>query len=128
MSWWLHYSMHVKSALKFEPKYMILNVGTNDSIDNTSDDILRNISKLKSYIEKEMPCCQVIISLPTIRSDNNKANQILTNLNLKLRRTTYRLLDNSNIKVPNLGKKGLHFNSHGTREIASNIISLIKRL
>ena len=119
---------HVKSALKLKPKYIILNVGTNDSVDNTSDDILRNLLKLKRYIENLMPFCEVIISLPTVRVDNNKANQILKNLNLKLKRTKYRLLDNSNIKVFHLGKKGLHLNSHGAREIASNIISLTKRL
>ena len=92
---------HVKTTLKFKPKYVILNVGINDSIDSISDDILNNLSKLKRHIEKVMPFCEVIISLPTIRVDNKTANQILKNLNLKL---------------------------NVTREIASNIISLIKRL
>ena len=117
---------HVKTALKSKPKYVVLNVGTNDSVDSISDDILNNLSKLKRHIEKVMPFCEVIISLPTIRVDNKKANQILENLNLKLKHTKFRLLDNSNIKEFHLGKKGLHFNSHGTREIASNTISLIK--
>ena len=71
-----------------------------------------------------MSFCEVIISLPTIKSDNKKANEILKNLNLKLKHTKFRLLDNSNIKEFHLGKEGVHFNSHGTREIASNIISL----
>ena len=37
------------------------------------------------------------------------------------------LLDNSNIIEYDLGKKGLHFNRHGTKKMAGNIISLIKR-
>ena len=123
----MHY-LHVKTALKFNPKFVVLNVGTNDSVDSISDDILNNLSKLKRHIKKVMPFCEVIISLPTIRVDNKKANQILKDLNLKLKQTNFRLLDNSNIKGFHLGKKGLHFNSHATREIASNIISFIKRL
>ena len=120
--------LHVKTALKFKPKFFVLNVGTNDSVDSISDDILNNLSKPKRHIEKVMPFCEVIVSLPTIRVDNKTANQILKNLNLKLKHTKFRVLDNSNIKEFHLGKKGLHFNSHRTRDIASNIISLIKRL
>ena len=52
----------------------------------------------------------------------------MSNLIIKLRRSEHRLLDNSNIKAYHLGKKGLHLNKYGTRKIASNIISLIKRL
>ena len=37
-------------------------------------------------------------------------------------------MDNSNIFEFHLGKRGLHFNDHGIRKMASNIISLIKRL
>ena len=75
------------------------------SVDSTSDDILNNLSKLRRDIEKVMPFCEVIISLPTIRVDNKKANQNLKNLNLKLKHTKFRLLDNSNVKEFHLGKK-----------------------
>ena len=62
--------LHVPSALKSKPKYIILNVGTNDSVKKTSDDILRDLSNLKRFIENTLPTCEVIISKPTITTDN----------------------------------------------------------
>ena len=94
----------------------------------TSDEILRKLKKLKEHIEMALPACKVIISLPLIRRDSIRANTILENLRVKLRRMNYELLDNSNIRAFHLGQKGLHLNRQGTKKIASNIISLIKRL
>ena len=37
-------------------------------------------------------------------------------------------LDNSNLTFFHLGQKGLHRSNHGTKKMALNIISLIKRL
>ena len=119
---------HLPSALQFKSKYIVLNVSTNDSVRKTSDEILRELSNLKRHIENALPSCEVIISLPTVRTDGKKANQILRNLIIKLKRSEHRLLDNSNMKAYHLGKKGLHLNYYGTRKIASNIISLIKLL
>ena len=75
----------------------------------TSDEILRELSNLKMHIENALPSCEVIISLPTVRTDDKKANQILRNLIMKLKRSEHRLLDNSNIKAYHLDKKGLQF-------------------
>ena len=45
-----------------------------------------------------------------------------------MRKLSYPYLDNSNITYTHLSNKGLHLNHHGTKIMASNIISLIKRL
>ena len=58
-------------------------MGTNDSVDSTSDDILNNLSKLKRHIEKVMPFCEVIISMPTIRFDNTKSKSNSEKLKLE---------------------------------------------
>ena len=63
-----------------------------------------------------------------MRTDNSKANAIIRNLNTKLERTNCFHLRNSCISEDQLGHKGLHFNGHGTKIMASNIISLIKQL
>ena len=97
-------------------------------IAKTSDEILMELINLKEYIEKSMPECTVIISLPTIRTDSARGNKILENLKVKLKKMDYELLDNSNINAFHLGEKGLHLNRRGTGKIASNIISLMKRL
>ena len=88
---------HLPDAFKLNPKYIILHIVTNDK-KKTSDVILRELEKLKKYIEKKLPSCNVIISLPTIRTDNNKANAIITKLNYKLNRSGHRFMNNSNIK------------------------------
>ena len=119
---------HLQSAFDLKPHYILLHIGTNDSTTKTSDEILRELDKLKKYIEIAMPDCHVIFSLPIVRSDNTTANQILKNLNMKLKKMNYGLLDNSNISALDLGTKGLHLNDDGNRKIAGNLICLIKRL
>ena len=64
-----------------------------------------------------------LISLPIVRSDNKIANQIVKNLNMKLRKSHYDLLDNSNLNLSHLGRRGLHLNEHGAKVMAGYIIS-----
>ena len=52
--------------LEKDPEYVILHVGTNDSVDHLSNDI---ISKIK------VPSCKVIISTPIKRHGNKKASK-----------------------------------------------------
>ena len=118
---------HLNSVIPLNPKYLLLHVGTNNCTNNTSDDVLKKLKSLKEYIEKVLPSCKVCLSLPTLRTDNSTASAVIRNLNTKLMKLDYMLMDNSNISELHIGKKGLHFNEHGTRKIASNIISLIKR-
>ena len=119
---------HLPKMFPLNPKYVILHIGTNDGVRKTSDEILKELVNLENYVQTVLPHCKVIVSQPAIRADNRKANQILQNLNVKLKCSHFVLLDNSNIKRSHLGNLGLHFNERGTRKIASNIISLIKRL
>ena len=119
---------HLPSMIKLKPEYIILHIGTNDCTSNTSDEVLKELVTLTEYIKYVLPSSSLIISLPTVRTDNMTANQVRKNLNLKLKRLDYMFLDNSNLYASHLGKKGLHFNDHCIRKMASNIISLIKRL
>ena len=68
------------------------------------------------------------MSLPTVRTDNTKANIIIKNFNLKLKRLNYAHLDNTNINESHLGRKGLHLNKQGITCMAKNIITLMKQL
>ena len=96
---------------------------------NTSDEVLSELNTLVSYIKNVLPATTVIISLPTVRTDNVRTSKIQNNFTFKLRRLLYYpFLDNSNIKASDLGKKGLHFNERGNRKMAGNILSLIKRI
>ena len=88
---------------------------------------MKELRKLIDFIKTVLLSSVITISLPTVRLDNKKANQIIKNLNVKIKRLHYQLLDNSNINVNHLGKKGLHLNDQGVKRMAKNIISLIRR-
>ena len=118
----------ISSIIALKPDYIILHVGTNDCTNKTSDDVLRELECLLEFITKVLPCSQVIIYQPIVRTDNINANQIIKNFNLKLKRLQYNIVDNSNLNISQLGRRGLHFSHYGTKKIAINIISLIKRL
>ena len=119
---------HLPELFKLKPDYILLHIGSNDCTTKTSDVILQEIKNLTGYITKSLPCCKIIISLPIVRTDSSRATQIQKHLKLKLQRLMFPCMDNSNVDLSHLGKKGLHLNHHGTRIVARNIISLIKRL
>ena len=63
--------VNIKPILKREPDYIILHVGTNNATNLTARDLLDK--RLKSTIADAGKSCKVIISQPTLRSDNRKA-------------------------------------------------------
>ena len=119
---------HLPEMFQLKPDFVLLHIGSNDCSEKTSDDVLREIKTLVSYIKSVLSNTTVIISLPTVRTDSTRASAIQKNLGIKLRKLFYPFLDNSNIIESDLGKKGLHFNERGNRKMAGNILSLIKRL
>ena len=56
----------------------------------------------------------MIISQPTIRNDNSKAKETIKNLINKLDILDIQIIDNRNIGIEQLGRKGLHLNKWGT--------------
>ena len=119
---------HLPQLFREKLDYVLLHIGSNDCTSKTSDEVLDEIQQLNKYISKTLPCAKIIISLPIMRADNAMASVIQKNLKLKLKRLFYPCLENSNIDLSDLGKKGLHLNQQGTKKMAGNIISLIKRL
>ena len=116
---------HLPDVFVLNPKHIVLHIGTNYSVSKTSDQVLSEINSLKSYIEKVLPTCNVIISTPIVRADDPKANTILKNLNIKLKRFRFNIMDNSNIKLTHIARKGLHLSKQGAKIMSSNLISLI---
>ena len=55
---------YMKAPLRKLSDYIISHIGTNDAVSNTSSKILDKILKLKTYIQKELPKCQITISTP----------------------------------------------------------------
>ena len=119
---------HLKPLVKLQPGYIMIHVGTNDCSNKTSDEVLREITKLATYTRNILPNSKLILSLPTLRTDSTIANAVIVNLKVKVKKLGYVLLENSNINEFHIGKKGLHFNGHGIRRMAKNIISLTQQL
>ena len=90
-----------------------MHVGTNNSVNETSRDILNEILSLKNFIEKLCPTCKVIVSNLIYRSDNGKASLTAKNVNGHLHALNIDVVDKKNIGVNYLNNSGLHLNNTG---------------
>ena len=111
-----------------QPDYIILHVATKDATNLTICDITEKLLQLKSAILDARKSCKVIISQPTLRSDNGKAaltNHHICNL---LEELNIDIVKNRNIGSKHLGGKGLHLNPHGTARLALNLKATIRKL
>ena len=112
----------LKPLIGKSPKNIILHVGTNNTSNETSRSVLNKLLALKSFIEKELPESKVIISNIINRFDNAKATLTVSRLNEHLNSLKLDVIDNRNISIDLLGKKGLHLNSKGVGKLAFNLI------
>ena len=96
---------YLKPILNKKPDYLIVHIGTNDTQNYSSQEIVDEILNLKLFIKKELPESKITISLLINRNDNAKANEILKHVNKQLSQLQIDVLDNSNITVDHLGKK-----------------------
>ena len=68
---------HIPDIIPFKPDYIPLHVGSNDWTNKISDKVLEGLVNLVRNIQKLIPTSKVIIPLPTVRTDNATANQII---------------------------------------------------
>jgi hypothetical protein len=112
--------------------HLILQVGTNDSVDRhiSSDDIYNKIMDLKAFAEETSPGINVVISCPLVRTDDAHAKLKLVQVKNRLKRASgdgiIKIIENDNIEEKHLSTKGLHLNGAGTRELAKNMISYMR--
>ena len=117
---------YIKPLLRKYPKNMILHIGTNNTINDTSRIVLDKILSLKAFVEKALPDCDVCISNFTLRTDNSKASLTVNNVNQHLSTLQLDVIDNSNISNVRLSRRGLHLNIQGLGKLAINFIKKIK--
>ena len=70
----------------------------------------------------------MIVSRPTIWTDNGKAVLTLSNFNKLLGQLEVDFIDNVNIKGVHLGKKGLHLNKKGKNRLELNFLQKLRNL
>ena len=112
--------------LRKKPSYIILMIGTNDSLYKTSETLLVELLQLKNFIQQKQDC-EVIISCPTYRFDEPKAMLTLRNLRDKLLNLNIQVISNANITDIHIGRRGLHLNEKGSGRLAVNYLSYIRR-
>ena len=119
---------HALPIIRKQPKYLIINAGTNDAVKFTSRNILNKLLQLKSFIQKNLPDAEITISSPKLRSDNGKAVltiRQLTNHLINLNKPD--ILDNRNITGKHLSRRDLHLNQFGSNLLTKNIISKLRK-
>ena len=118
---------YIKPLLKKHPKNIILHIGTNDTIIKSSRIIFNEILSLKSYIEKDLPSCNVIISSIVKRHDNGKASSTVRKVNELLGSMNINMISNDNIESNCLARDGPHINELGSGKLTMNFIKIIKK-
>ena len=114
---------HIKPLVRKRPAKIILYVGTNDSTDCNADQILEELLELKGYIEMNLPPYHVMISIPTTRCDNKKANKVIQDLNDMIRNFNIDHVENYNVSNNDLhGSRKLHLSNKGNENLATNFV------
>ena len=112
----------LKPYLKRSSTNIILHVGTNNSINDSSSAILNKLLQLKNFIHTELTESNVILSNITDRSDNGKERLKILNFNKHLNSLKVDTINNSNISSEDLNGSGLHLNRHGKGKLTINLI------
>eukprot|EP00112_Aurelia_sp_Birch-Aquarium-sp1_P015394 Seg3405.1 transcript_id=Seg3405.1/GoldUCD/mRNA.D3Y31 product="hypothetical protein" protein_id=Seg3405.1/GoldUCD/D3Y31 len=121
---------YLKPLLRKNPATLILHVGTKDASNGkeNAEESLDELLELKNEIRRTLPSCHVIISMPTQRKDNMKANTNVKGLNQKIAALGMERINNNNITEADLGKKKLHLNMKGIDKLANNFIKYLRSL
>ena len=122
----MHYNL--VPLLRKKPATIILHTGTNNSTHNTSSEIIEKLLHLKKFILLQLPECKVIFSSLISRFDDAKAQLTTDVTNKRFKNLGHHVIDNSNINIEHLGKKGHHMTPYGTSRLALNFIRILKKL
>ena len=120
---------YLRPLLKKKPSQVIIHVGTNDANKANAKEITDKLLRLRKFVLSELNECSVILSSPVNRVDSTKQGIVVRNVNVILKNiSNIEIIDNSNISVKHLGKKGLHLNPSGTTMLVRNILNCMKRI
>ena len=118
-------SNNLYELIHIDLKTVILHVGINNVVEDTPEDIYKDLISLKAKMEDRIPSCQVVISCLIRRSDNVKANKTAEKVNNFIKLAKLKFIDNTNITDKHLGRRGLHLNQNGNIIFAKNLLNAI---
>ena len=105
-----------------KPDVVLVHVGTNNTKEMASNEIVDQLLSLKHKLEKCLPKTEVVLSSLIQRNDDGKADLSVRKVNEHLKQLKINLLDNSNINHKYLGKKGVHLSKAGKAKFSRNIM------
>ena len=97
-------------------------VGTNDLVNLSAAEMTKSIKSLCHCILPSIPDCSIIVSEIVRREDEKFLNGKVSEFNRALKTMNLDILRQQNVTSTHLGKKGLHLNFEGNRQLAKNII------
>ena len=118
---------YIKPLLKKCSDNIILHVGTNSTVTESSKVVLGKLCDLKKFIENTLPESNVIISDLITRADNGKTSLTVSKTNEHLHGFQMDIINNGNITSNELNKAGLHLNPRGLGKLTINFIRRIKK-
>ena len=81
---------------------------------------------LKNFILQKPPTCEIIISTPTLRTDNTTANNRNNLFVNHLKKLNIKLILNDNIEKKHLNYRGLHLRMSGVIKLSENLVKSIQ--
>ena len=118
----------LKPYLNRSPTNIILYVGINNSIKDSSSVILNKLLSLKNFIHTELPESNVIFSNIIDRLDNSIARLKISNFKKHLNSLKIDTIDNGNVSSEHLNGSGLHLSRLGKGKLAMNFIKKLREL
>ena len=118
---------YIKPLLKKCSDNIILHVGTNSTVTESSKVVLGKLFDLKKFVENTLPESNVIISDLITRADNGKTSLTVSKTNEHLHGFQMDIINNGNITSNELNKAGLHLNPRGLGKVTINFIRRIKK-
>ena len=108
------------------PDRIVLHMGTNNDPYCTPEKIVGQILGLKNFILQKLPTCEIIISSPTLRKDNTKANSRKNLFINHLKKLNIKLILNDNIEKKHLNYRGLHLHRSGVIKLSEKLVKSIQ--
>ena len=96
----------LEPLLQKRTNIIILHVGTNNCLEESSRVVLDRYLNLKTFIENSLPKCKVIICNIINRFDDSMVSLTKGNLNNHLNSLKLNIVDNSTTDKECLGKRG----------------------
>ena len=101
-------------------------IGTNDLQVKSVADIIKGLKSLLDMIYYSIPNCKVVVSEIIRREDIKTLNGKVGEFNRTLKTMNVDILRQQNITAQHLGRKGLHLNFEGNKQLAKNIITKLR--